>query len=703
MEQPAPAPDPAVESSTRFLTELETLWSLLRLYGSAHPAFRRGADAAIAALSRPLRVSVSPKGFTVGKIMLEHATLAPFAQRLRSMGLVGLVMEPGLTAPQVTALVEALHEADRTHAAGPAVAEKIAAATAKRVEAIPLRLAGLKLMEGTAQDHDAPPEQGTTVWRDMFAAALSSGRGGPAEAAEAAQSFELALKSMASPAQWDTMVEVWIRQLSAVESNVNARPAPADGIGPAAADHPDGNAPGNAVGEPGAARPSPGPLDGAAAFLGALSPHLCKRLLADTLSRSVPQSALVALADRLPKGLVLGALAAVDRTNGQPSAAALALLRKIASNLPGAASSGDVSAGAPRTTAEMVEIAASLEKVLGSTLEAGFVPDDYFRHRQELSGQALSPAGGASVAYPGELETTHHAAQLAFQILATPDTPAADAASALAYVRNRIGDWIKSGAFALAAEGLSQARALASHWDRAVAKPAAELVAHAVTVDDLVEGAGRSADRAAAATRIAELLRKLDGAALSRALATLKPSPAGGHEAVLDAVRMVLPGMSDDGMRGLCRSFRDATPPPALLAALTNLPGPDAVKAVAAIVPHANPAARRSIVHVIFRQDIRWPLPLTEQLLKDDEAEIRRLAVMKLVSDADLPTAARVFRAAADRKGPYEPDVALGLAELLRHHRNHPDVRAAFRQWMWSGRRWAVLFSLSLADRRRAA
>ena len=69
----------------------------------------------------------------------------------------------------------------------------------------------------------------------------------------------------------------------------------------------------------------------------------------------------------------------------------------------------------------------------------------------------------------------------------------------------------------------------------------------------------------------------------------------------------------------------------------------------------------------------------------------------------DLATAAGVFRAAIDRRGPYEADVALGLAELLHRHRHHPDVRPAFRQWTWSGRRWAALLSFSLADGRRAA
>jgi hypothetical protein len=172
---------------------------------------------------------------------------------------------------------------------------------------------------------------------------------------------------------------------------------------------------------------------------------------------------------------------------------------------------------------------------------------------------------------------------------------------------------------------------------------------------------------------------------------------------VLDAFRKVLPDLAEAAVRDLCKAFNDLTPPPALLSVMSSLSAADAVKAVASIAPHASSATRRAIVHSIFRHDFRWPLPLTEQLLKDDDAEIRRLAVMKLVGDADLPTAARLFREACNRHGPYEADVALGLAELLGQHKRHPDVRAAFRQWTWSGRRWAALFSLSLVDRRRAA
>jgi hypothetical protein len=706
MGQAAQTTATAVDLSTRFLVELENLWTLLRLYGTEHPAFKRGAATASSTLAQPFRVSVSPKGFTLGKATIEEPAMLTFSQRLRAMGLVGLAVQPGMTAADVTTLVLALDEVDRGHMAGAAVVEKLAAASGRRVMAIPLKLSGLRLMEGTADDAEAPAEQ-ATVWRDLFAGAFSpAGGGDKSDAAELAGSFELALKAVASPAQWDAMVGVWVRQLATATANEAA--AGGSAAGAAGTTGPAGTLAGSAGGA--SIRPAqPGTqaavkndtLDSAAAFLSALSPHLSRRLLAETFDRqAAPQSVLMALADRLPKGVVLGALATVDTKNRQPSMAALALLRKMAQSL-GGAGSAQVNA-TPRTTAEMVEIAASLERLLGSEQEAGFVPESYLNQRQELSQHRLSAAAGLMVAYPGDRDTARHAAGLAFQILTGEATPAADLTSALAYVRNKTAEWIKAGEFAVAAEGLTTAKTLCTHWDRTVAKPATELVAYAVTVDDLVEGSRQCGDRAAAAEGVATILARLDGAAIARALATLKPSAAGGHEAVLDAMRKTLPCLGEDAVRDLCKSFQDATPP-ALLSVLSTLGAADAVKVVSSIAPHAASSMRRAIVHSIFRHDLRWPLPIIEQFLKDDDAEIRRLAVMKVVTNADLPTAARIFREACNRRGPFEADVALGLAELLHHHRRHPDVRAAFRQWTWSGRRWVALFSLSLADRRRAA
>jgi hypothetical protein len=731
MGQAAQPGDSAVGISARFLGELDNLWSLLRVYGTEHPAFRRSAEAAAAAAPRPLRISLSPKGFTVDKTTLGDPILLAFSKRLRSLGLVGLSVEPGLTAAQVTSLILALDDCDRARASGTAVCDKITAVTDRRVTGIPLRLASLRLVEGTAEDDVAEDGQ-AGVWREMFAAAWhpSGGDGAGIDPKELAESFELALRAVGSPAQWEAMVAAWGQQLAAMEASTAAAPPPP----PAQAGTGDPSAP--------AGSPAPSPrvsladlppaplpgmngggrnrsLDSVAAFLGALSPTLSRRLLAETISGpSAPQNIILALAERLPKGIVLGALASVDRSNGQPSTAALALLRKMASNVPGAG--GSAGAPAPRTTSELAEIAASLERLLGSDQEEAFVPDSYLAQRQDLSGRALSPGGGRLVApYPTDRETSRHAAGLAFQILTTPDSSTANIESALTFARNRMGEWIRAGEFALAAEALSVALALSGHWDKTVAKPAAELAAHAVQVEDLLEGARRS-ERPAAVAGIAELLRRIEGTALARALSSLKPagaagpSPgtgpagggpgsAGGYDVVLEAMRRVLPRLSEDAAKGLCKTFKDTTPPPALLSVLSSLRSGDAIKAVTALLPHAASATRIPVVHVIFRQDFRWPLPLTESLLKDDEPELRRLAVMKVVSDTDLATAAR-FLQASSRAEPFEADVALGLAELLRHHRHHADVRAAWRQWLWCKRRWsALLFSPTFSTRRRAA
>ena len=685
--QSAPAPSAAsaaaADAATHFLVELENVWTLLRLYGTEHPAFRRGAEAAAGAVDRSARVSINPRGFSPTKPVPQNETLRVFAQRLRAMGLVGLTMDPGLTAAQVVALVVVLNEADRSRGNADAVVEKIAAATGGKVRAVPLRLDSLRLVEGTAAapGDGTPDARGPDVWRDMFASAFTKDPDAAASA-EVAQAFEAALRGQSS-GQWDAMVGVWMKQLATLDP-VKVREATGAG----------GYA-GVGVPGPGDAR-GRAPIDAVAAFLGTLSPVLCQKLLKETINESsVSEPVVLALADRLPAGVVLGALAAVDRTNGAPSTAALALLRKMSANVPGADLRADAT---PSTAAQLAEVASTLERLLGTQHEHQFVPEEYLQRRQELSHHALSPDEARAMAYPTEDETARHAGGLAFAILADAAATAADLASALTFVTDRVGTWIRTGQFALAREAMALAATLVSHADPAVAKPAQALVAASVNADDLLQGAGRRADRAAAVGELADLLRQSDGTTLATVLSAVKPAAG---DPLMEALRRVLPELPEKSLQGLFRSI-SSTPPPSLLAVLTSLKEAEAMKAVAAIAPHASGPVRRAAAHVIFRRDFRWPCDLIDQFLRDDEPEIRRLAVMKLVSDADLAAAANVL-AAASRPGKYEADVALGLAELLRRHRHHPDVRPAWRQWAWSKRWWVALLFVNIGTPRRAA
>jgi hypothetical protein len=701
MTRSPPAPPSAADGPTRFLVELENTWTLLRVYGTEHPAFRRGAEAAATAVERPGRVSINPRGFTVGSSPVANANLLPFSRRLRSMGLVGLTMEPGLTPAEVVSLVLVLNEADRTKTNADAVVEKIAAATGGRVRGVPLRLGGLKLVEGTADAADGKDMTG--VWREMFSDAF----GGPLDPSSTtglAEAFETALRGDAG-GQWDAMIGVWMRQLAAIDRNTPGAGSAADSTG-----SPADPSPASQQGSASTATPAPAnaaaaaddatPLDAVATFMGALSPLLCQRLLKETITEQVLSDRVVlGLADRLPAGVVLGALAAVDKTNGEPSTAALALLRKISANVPGATVQAS-----PATRAELAEVASALESLLGTQNEQSFVPEEYLQRRQELSRSPLSGTMGPGMTYPSEKETARHAVDLAFQILSAAGAATSEVAAALAYIRNRVGDWIRAGEFALAREAMSHAAGLSGHEDPSVAKSAQAIVAASVNSGDLVDGARQRKDVSRAAEELAGLLRQqTDGTTLATLLASIKPreDAAAGNEVLLQAVRRVLPTLAEDAMAALFRAI-NSTPPPALLAVLTGMKAADALKAIGAMVPHAGGATRCALVHVIFRRDFRWPLPLIERLLQDDEPEIRRLAVMKLVSDADLATAAG-FLSAASRKGRFETDVALGLAELLRRHRHHPDVKPAWRQWAWSKRWWMALLFVNIGTPRRAA
>jgi hypothetical protein len=701
MSQAPPTPAPAADdASTRFLVELENAWTLLRLYGTEHPAFKRGAEAAAAAIERPARVSINPRGFSPSNPGVGvRDTLRVFAHKLRSMGLVGLTMEPGLTPAQVLSLVNVLSEADRSRGSADAVVEKIAAATGGRVRAVPLRLDGLKLIEGMPPGPDEAANG--DVWHEIFAGAFLPGADTEASA-ELAHAFEAALGGQSS-AQWDVMVGVWMKQLASIDPERLRTAAAgegsggvAEGTGPGGTGSLDGAHAGATQPSP-ARRPRTAALDSVATFLSTLSPVLCQKLLTETISgQAVSEPVVLAIADRLPAGVVLGALAAVDRSNGSPPTAALALLRKMSANVPGAAAlAADAN---PTTRAELAEVASTLERLLRTNQEHQFVPEEYLQRRQELSAHALSADQARALSYPGEADTARHAATLAFDILAAPESSATELSSSLSFVTDRIGGWIRAGDFALARDAISVAAGLVAHAEPAVSKAAQALVSASVNADDLLEGAGRRTDRAAAVTELAALLRQSDGTTLATLLSSMNPTAG---DPVLEAFQLVLAELSDKTLQGLFRAI-STTPPPSLLAVLTGLREAEALKAVAAILPHASGPVRRAAAHVVFRRDFRWPLPLIDQLLCDEEPEVRRLAVMKLVSDADLATAANVL-GAASKAGKYEADVALGLAELLRRHRNHPDVRPGWRQWTWSKRWWAALLFVNIGTPRRAA
>jgi hypothetical protein len=454
----------------------------------------------------------------------------------------------------------------------------------------------------------------------------------------------------------------------------------------------------NATAPAPARRPRTAALDSVATFLSTLSPVLCQKLLTETISgQAVSEPVVLAIADRLPAGVVLGALASVDRSNGSPSTAALALLRKMSANVPGAAAALAADAN-PTTRAELADVATTLERLLRTNQEHQFVPEEYLRRRQELSSHALSADQARGLSYPGEADTARHAATLAFDILAAPESSPIELSSSLSFVTDRIGGWIRSGDFALAREAMTVAAGLVAHAEPTVSKAAQALVSASVNADDVLEGAGRRTDRAAAVTELAALLRQSDGTTLATLLSSMNPSAG---DPVLEAFQLVLAELPEKAMQGLFRAI-STTPPPSLLVVLTGLKEAEALKAVQAILPHASGPVRRAAAHVVFRRDFRWPLPLIDQLLRDDEPEVRRLAVMKLVSDADLATAANVL-GAASKAGKYEADVALGLAELLRRHRNHPDVRPGWRQWTWSKRWWAALLFVNIGTPRRAA
>jgi hypothetical protein len=710
-------------AGTRFLLELENTCAILRVYGEEHPAFRRSADAAAANAVAPLHISISSKGLAIDKTAVDEPSLARFSKLLRRFGLIGLDVETRPTASQITSLVIALGELERAPPATAEVIQRIAQASGGAIKAIPLRLDHLRLVEGRTKGKEpaAGPIPLTSqsgvgfVWRELFSSTAipstvgptETARGGPVGSApvvamppqaarQLAQSFERSLGPSPAPAQWGAMVDGWVKQLAQAGISPSALPALA-AAATAQADAPQG-------GE-GQQPASGGRLDAVSSFLEALSPHLCQRLMAETVAANVvSESVVLALAQRLPPGIVLGALSAVDRNNAQPSQAALALLRKVSSEV----SPDQVGRNAPRTNDELVQTAASLERLLQSDREGAFVPDEYLRRRQELSRAPLLPDESNPFAPPDERETARHAADVVFQMLSSAEAEPGHAAAGLEFLKHRLLDWTRCGNFSHAAEALSLAHRLCVHEEPSLARAAREVVSGPVELDDLLLGAKHCVDRGTAVRSVSEFLQQCHGGAVARLLASDRLLAAAGgatdDAVVFDAMRHVMANAPDYCMADVMAAIGDE-PPPVLLAILSRLDNADILKAVQSMVRHCSGALRRVVLRQVFERNIPWPLPLTEQLLKDEESGVRRLAMMRLVRDNDAAVAAGYFEAAS-RSRDYAIDVCLGLAELLRPYRKNRQVRQAYRRWFWSRRRWGTLFSLSVGgggNRRRAS
>jgi hypothetical protein len=653
------------EIATRFLVEFDSACSLLRLYGPEHPSFHRQSEAAAASVDQAQHISIHASGFSAGDEPLNaNADLARLAQRLRSLGLVALEIQPGLSARHVSSLVTALDEAERKALSAQAVAAEISARTENHIQATPLKLDELRLVEG------GPKASHTSDAKKFWDPLFSSGASAPA-VREVAQSFERSLRGSQSSAHWKAMVDVWLRELSETQRPPESQQ--------------DSQSPRN--------------LDAAASFLQQLSPPMCQRLLTETISDQLhSEETVMKLADRLPTGTLLGALSSVSRTNGGPSAAALALLRRCSNRIMGTQDPG----AAPVTNEEMAEAADTLSKLLGSDHEGTFVPTEYLRRREQLSRPAAEASSTDSfVTWPDERQTMAHAARLSFEILSTPNASVKHLTSSLEYVKNRMQSWVRAGEFALASEAVGLAQVLRLHEQPEVARLAESLPGGAVTLDDLLTGARSATGDQTAIDALADLLGHADGAVLAGALSGATPAGKdAASRAVVAAIVRAFPKLSRQSIPILSSQTKDALPT-SLLSVLGLMSDADAIAAAQIILSAAPPAARLPLVELIFRGKHPWPVPLIEELLKDGGRSVRRLAAMRLVRDADMSTAAG-FLQAASSPGRFEPDVGVYLAELLHHHRREPALRGAYRQWWWSARRWAALFAWRAENRRQA-
>ena len=127
--------------------------------------------------------------------------------------------------------------------------------------------------------------------------------------------------------------------------------------------------------------------------------------------------------------------------------------------------------------------------------------------------------------------------------------------------------------------------------------------------------------------------------------------------------------------------------------------------------------------HAVVKRQVDQAMELFDGMLSERrELRVVRLDTSLLFDDAELPSnpflaevltprlAAHRIEWLEFRPGLARPELVTLLdqlerqpAELLRHHRNHPDVKPAWRQWTWSKRWWVALLFVNIGTPRGRA
>lgn len=624
-------------SPTRFLVELENACAALRLYGASHPAFARNAAQAAAALTAPLSFSISSHGFVPTDATMPQEASAGGAASRSEPTPEGAELAQRLRALGLIGLRA------QPQLAGAQVEAFVRVLCEAEREHLPASAVEQRIWAASGQRIKVIPLRLDSL---HFVHGSSGATDGRNRAALWRDLFHQACgvggrAASATPANAAGLAIAFESAAQSVQEPGDWREI-VENWQQSLCDIKEG-----------ATRDSAGisqqRLELVSGFLQKLDPSLRQRLLAETLSaQNVPQPVVLELAGRLPEGMILDALAALGRDDRQPSSAALALLRKVSAGIKR-------TAGNDVPTTPSSRIASALTTQTGANPWRSTVPDcadsaDFATTIQQLLGsrQEESFVPADYLRRRQELSATELAPRVGFGPI--------HGASEQETARH---------AAALVLRMLSAADSRPEHLTAALC----------FLKDRMVQW-----------VRAGWL--DLAGDALSAAQPLGADPDAGVATSARSLIEELVQSMSQKP-----RQFIGT-----LLASAAEA---QALKFIEQMLPLTPPLQRRELLEALFARNIRWPLPLTESLLKDASPVVRRLAVMRLTRDHDLTTAASFFCAASQGHG-FEVDVAQGLAELLRPSLAHPDVRSAFKAWRWSRRRWAALLFPTLSGRRDA-
>ncbi len=686
------------------LEAISQTYHALVLYGEDHPSQMIAAGEAAAAIEQTLGAEAHVRFDVAGSRFLlddrelpETETLRMLVSLFGELEVASIELRPGLTAPDVVALADALLRCKRGRQTAAELEEDLRESIQNKVRVTPLDYSRLRSADGAGTE--------AVSWADL--ARLLTNPDGTAAISDPQALADLTNTEVNAEDQ--PGVEALRQRLQFAASAVDD-----------------------------ASQEGPSAMDALRAFVETLSPDLRDAMLRLDIDRPDEWIAAASeVAPLWPMNEILEALKSVDRRACTTSDEALLLFSRLATiTIDDPEHSADLAEvtrewGSDATSSEAAtELLESLSEVLATRQQMDFTPEDY---RQQLTRIAAQIGHEDEVVDVSDAtdpaRITAHTYRVAIALLGGGEIVQDYITRIGEYLERALPDVLEQGRLDLA-WGAVQAAVTLEQGDperpRAVARQFLdELTAQAPNLVSPLRTMPEVSEDAVA------LLRHLGPAALPPVLAALAEhrDPA-VREALLQIARSADDERLVTSIRDLARDDCNAVRHLAPL--IERLPFDQAVDLVSPALQEAGTAARRVVYEMLARVGRVWSPQLLRSAITDHDERIQMLAIrhMREQDDAacialmalllagrlvEREVSAKLFdmtlqvltESKSDERFGWLSTVLRALAKsrraitlgwprrvaaYLRAHGEHPDVRSALRVWRFAPMRyvWTV-------------